>query len=164
MGWTTDTWALGNVNIVQDFQDFLRENGVFIPMDGGAIGDNIQQVLDVEEEHEWTPQEIEIEHQIRATKKFNSRGNSNNGQLQAISQVPQAAVSQPIPQAPQEAPPIPPTAPPIPPAIPTAAPQVVPIAAPPATLIAAPATPQQPQQLQQLYTYTLPEPAVTIIE
>ena len=54
MGWTADTWALGNVNIVQDFQDFLRENGVFIPIDGGAIGDNIQQVLDVEEEHEWT--------------------------------------------------------------------------------------------------------------
>ena len=59
---TADTQALNNINIVQDFQDFLRENGVFIPMDGGAIGDNIQQVLNAEEEHEWTPQEIEIEY------------------------------------------------------------------------------------------------------
>ena len=71
--------------------------------------------------------------------------------------VPQATVSQSMPQAPQEAPPIPP-------AIPTAAPQVIPIAAPPATPIAAPATPQQPQQLQQLHTHTPPEPAVTSME
>jgi hypothetical protein len=66
-----------------------------------------------------------------------------------------------MPQAPQEAPQ---NAPPIPPAIPTAAPQVVPIAAPPATPIAAPATLLQPQQLQQLHTYTLPKPAVTSME
>ena len=45
---------------------------MFIPMDGGAIGDNIQQVLNAEEEHEWTPQEIEIKYQIRTTKKLNS--------------------------------------------------------------------------------------------
>ena len=82
--------------------------------------------------------------------------------------VPQATVSQPMPQAPQEAPqkapPIPPAAPPIPLAIPTAAPQVVPIAALPVTPIAAPATPQQPQQPQQLHTHTPPEPAVTSVE
>ena len=66
-----------------------------------------------------------------------------------------------MPQAPQEAPQ---KAPPIPPAIPTAAPQVVPITAPLVTLIAAPATLQQPQQLQQLHTHTPPELAVTNIE
>ena len=72
-----------------------------------------------------------------------------------------------MPQAPQEAlQKAPQKAPPIPPAIPTAAPQVVLIAAPPATPIAAPATPQQqqPQQLQQLHTHTPPEPAVTSME
>ena len=59
MGWTTDTQALSNINIVQNFRDFLRENRVFIPITGGIIGDNIQkQVLDAEEEHKWTPQEI----------------------------------------------------------------------------------------------------------
>ena len=64
MGWTANTWALGNIYIIQDFQDFLREKGVFVPIDGGNIGDNIQkQVLDAKEEHEWTPQEIE--HQLR---------------------------------------------------------------------------------------------------
>ena len=66
-----------------------------------------------------------------------------------------------MPQAPQEAPQ---KAPPIPPAILTAVLQVVPIAAPPVTPIAALATPQQPQQLQQLYIYTPPEPAMTSIE
>jgi len=33
---------------------------VFISIDGGIIGDNIQeQVIDAKEEHEWTLQEIE---------------------------------------------------------------------------------------------------------
>ena len=77
---------------MRDFRNFLWENGVFVPKDGGAIGDNIQeQVINAEEEHKWTPQEIEIEHQICATKKFNSRGNPNNGQLQATQQAPQEA-------------------------------------------------------------------------
>ena len=40
-------------------------------MDGGAIKNNIQQVLDAEEKHKWTPQEIKIEHQIHTTKEFN---------------------------------------------------------------------------------------------
>ena len=110
MGWTTNTQALSNINIIQNFQNFLQENGVFIPINRGNIGDNIQeQVLNTKEEHKQTPQEIKIEHQIRAIKKFNSRGNSNNRQPQATPQttlgyqtpqVPQAAVSQPMPQAP----------------------------------------------------------------
>ena len=55
MGWTTNTQALGNINIVQNFRDFLQENGVFIPINGGIIGDNIQeQVLDAKEEHKQT--------------------------------------------------------------------------------------------------------------
>ena len=84
--WIKETWAPIKKDIVRDFRNFLRENGVFVPINGGNIGDNIQeQILDVKEEHKWTPQEIEIEHQIRATKKFNSRGNPNNGQPQAPS-------------------------------------------------------------------------------
>ena len=40
---------------MQDFHDFLQENGVFVPKDGGAIKDNIQeQVIDAKEEYEWT--------------------------------------------------------------------------------------------------------------
>ena len=53
---------------------------MFIPINRGNIGDNIQEyIIDTKEEHKWTLQEIEIEHQICAIKKFNSRGNSNNG-------------------------------------------------------------------------------------
>ena len=33
---------------------------MFVPINGGNIGDNIQEyVIDAKEEHEWTPQEIE---------------------------------------------------------------------------------------------------------
>ena len=38
-----------------DFRNFLQENRVFVPKDGGIIGDNIQeQVIDAKEEYEWT--------------------------------------------------------------------------------------------------------------
>ncbi len=102
-----------NKDIVWDFCNFLWEYRVFVPIDGGVIKDNIQEyVIDAKEEHEWTPQEIkhqqEIEYQLASSKKSNSQGNPN-GQLQATPQttsgyqtpqVPQAAVSQPVPQAP----------------------------------------------------------------
>jgi len=39
--WIKEIWAPANKDIVQDFRDFLREYGVFVPMDGGVIGDNI---------------------------------------------------------------------------------------------------------------------------
>ena len=55
---------------------------MFVPINGGNIRDNIQeQILNVNKEYKWTPQEIKIEHQIRAIKKCNSQGNPNNGQL-----------------------------------------------------------------------------------
>ena len=70
---------------MRDFRNFLRENGVFVPINGGNIGDNIQkQILDAKEEHKWTPQEIKhqqkIEYQLAYFKKFNSRGNPSNRQ------------------------------------------------------------------------------------
>ena len=53
--WTKKTWAPAKKDIVWDFHDFLWENGVFVPKDGGVIGDNIQeQVIDAKEEHKWT--------------------------------------------------------------------------------------------------------------
>ena len=56
---TKETWAPAKKDIVRDFRNFLRENGVFVPIDGGIIRETIQeQVIDAKEEHEWTPQEI----------------------------------------------------------------------------------------------------------
>ena len=52
VGWTKETWAPANKDIVREFRNFLRENGVFVPMDGGVIGDNIQErVINAKEEH-----------------------------------------------------------------------------------------------------------------
>ena len=41
IGWTKGTWTPVKKDIVRDFRNFLREYGVFVPMDGGIIGDNI---------------------------------------------------------------------------------------------------------------------------
>ena len=61
--WTKETWALANKFIVRDFRNFLQENGVFVPINGGNIGNNIQEyIIDAKEEHKWTLQEIEIKH------------------------------------------------------------------------------------------------------
>ena len=46
-------------DIVQDFYDFLQENGVFVLKDRGTIKNNIQeQVLNTEKEYKWTLQKI----------------------------------------------------------------------------------------------------------
>ena len=55
VGWTKETWVPVNKNIVQEFHNFFWKYGVFVPMDGGIIGNNIQEhVIDTKEEHKWT--------------------------------------------------------------------------------------------------------------
>ena len=55
VGQIKETWALLKKVIIQDFRNFLQENGVFVPMDGGNIRNNIQKyVINAKEEHEWT--------------------------------------------------------------------------------------------------------------
>ena len=55
VGWIKGIQTLIKKDIVRDFCNFLREYGVFVPIDGGTIRDNIQeQVIDVKEEYEWT--------------------------------------------------------------------------------------------------------------
>ena len=42
-------------DMVQDFRNFLKKNGVFVPRNRGIIKDNIQeQVINAKEEHKWT--------------------------------------------------------------------------------------------------------------
>ena len=56
VGWIKETQVPAKKVIVQDFRNFLQENGVFVPMDGNGIKDNIQeQVIDAKEEHKQTP-------------------------------------------------------------------------------------------------------------
>ena len=44
-----------NKDIIQDFRNFVQENRVFIPKDGGTIRDNIQeQVINIKEEYKQT--------------------------------------------------------------------------------------------------------------
>ena len=71
IGWIKKTQAPIKKDIIQDFHNFLQENGVFVPINRGNIGDNIQKyIINAKEEYKQTLQEIEIKHQIRTTKKF----------------------------------------------------------------------------------------------
>ena len=45
MGWTANTQALSNINIVQNFRDFLCKNKVYIIKNGNLITSNIQAVI-----------------------------------------------------------------------------------------------------------------------
>ena len=52
---TKEIQASVKKDIIQDFRNFLQENKVYIPRDGGIIKDNIQeQVINVKEEDKWT--------------------------------------------------------------------------------------------------------------
>ena len=53
--WVKEIQAPVKKDIVQDFHDFLQENRVFVPKDGGTIKNNIQeQVFNAEKEHKQT--------------------------------------------------------------------------------------------------------------
>ena len=50
-----ETQASIKKDIVQDFHNFLQENRVFVPINRGNIGDNIQEyIINIKEEHKWT--------------------------------------------------------------------------------------------------------------
>jgi len=80
-GWTKDTFALGNSNLVREFQDWLRIYGCYVRRDGKSVASALQETLEEEEQHEWT--EKEIEYQLKSLKKFYSQWNPNNSILQA---------------------------------------------------------------------------------
>ena len=55
VGWIKGTQTLIKREIVQDFHNFLQENKVFVPIDRGIIGDNIQKyIINIKEEYKWT--------------------------------------------------------------------------------------------------------------
>ena len=61
--WIKETQAPIKKDIVQDFRNFLQENGVFILINRGNIGDNIQEyIINAKEEYKWTLQEIKIKY------------------------------------------------------------------------------------------------------
>ena len=108
--WSKDIWAIPTKIIIRDFRNFLRENGVFVPIAGGNIGETIQkEVIDAKEEHIWTEQEFEEQ----AKKKISSNWKEAIGRSsQTLSQLlpnytPTPAIPQPIPQPPIPQPPIP---------------------------------------------------------
>ena len=55
VGWIKEIQTPIKKDIVQDFHNFLQENGVFVPINRGNIRDNIQEyIINVKEEHKWT--------------------------------------------------------------------------------------------------------------
>ena len=56
--WSKEIWAIPEKYIIRDFRNFLVENGVFVPKSRN-IGEEIQKVIDIEEEHQWSPEELD---------------------------------------------------------------------------------------------------------
>ena len=77
MGQTADTQALGNINIVQDFQDFLYRNGVYIAKNGNPIASNIQAVIINIEEPVWIKAKIICQLQKPKANLYSLKGNFN---------------------------------------------------------------------------------------
>jgi hypothetical protein len=75
-GWQKKTWERGHKDAVRDMRDFLREYGVFAARHRGSIAANLQQVLDEDNELNWT--EEEVAKQIANGGKLVSRWNPNN--------------------------------------------------------------------------------------
>ena len=80
VGWTADTWALSNINIVWDFWDFLCRNGVYIAENDNPIASNIQAVITSAEEPIWTEAEIICQLQKPKNNPYSLEGNFNSYQ------------------------------------------------------------------------------------
>ena len=78
MGWTTDTQALSNINIIQDFQDFLYRNRVYIAENGNPITSNIQAVIIGIKELVWTEAKIIYQLQKPRANLYSLKGNFNS--------------------------------------------------------------------------------------
>ena len=78
MGQTTNTQAFSNISIIQDFQDFLYRNRVYIAENGNLITSNIQAVIISTEE--LIQIEAKIIHQLQKPKNnlYSLEGNFNS--------------------------------------------------------------------------------------
>ena len=51
-----ETWVPVNKDIIQEFYNFFQEYRVFVPIDRGIIGSNIQEyIIDAKKKHKQTP-------------------------------------------------------------------------------------------------------------
>ena len=108
-GWTTNIFALGSTKTVRDLRDYLREYGVYIVKDGKAIAENLYDILQEEEYHQWTEQEVK--HQLNTMKRLYSQWNPSTPEhhaqtgvapVQTTQQTPTASSQNSTPQAPDQ--------------------------------------------------------------
>jgi hypothetical protein len=76
--WTLDTWKLGHTEVVREFRDFLRRNGVYVVKNEALIASNIHAVITNPEEPVWTQEEIQKQMNEPQTNLFSNEGNFNS--------------------------------------------------------------------------------------
>ncbi|CAD6502572.1 BgTH12-05163, partial [Blumeria graminis f. sp. triticale] len=59
--WTLEMMKKCKVDILYLLRDSLTKNGVFVPRDSRKLAVRLLEVINEEQEHEWTQQEIEIQ-------------------------------------------------------------------------------------------------------
>ena len=78
-GWTKETFLLTKVEWVKNLRDFLRDHGVYIPMERKRIAEELANLVHEEEYHEWTTEEVA--QQLKNSSQFRSRWNPDTTRI-----------------------------------------------------------------------------------
>lgn len=110
-GWTVDIFNLSDADEIRRLRDYLREHGVYVRKAlGSKIAPSLEAVLNDDDFHEWTPEEVQ--HQVTRNKNFFSRFHPNNTSNQSVQQPGQDTSNQSVQQPEQvQQPPLPPIQP-----------------------------------------------------
>ncbi len=57
-GWTEEIFNLATTDVNRRFRDFLRINGVYVPMTGGAIAARLAETVNLEEMPNWPDEDL----------------------------------------------------------------------------------------------------------
>ena len=72
-GWKQETFEMAENADVRALRDHMRMYGVYAPKDGRRIAANLAEIVEQDEYHEWT--EDEVNHHLRHYTEFHSRWN-----------------------------------------------------------------------------------------
>ena len=58
-GWTENLFRFVQTDDLKDLRNHLRQYGVFVPMEGHRIAKELAKVIEDDEYHVWTTEEVE---------------------------------------------------------------------------------------------------------
>ena len=99
-GWKQETFEIAENADVRALRDHMRMYGVYAPKDGRRIAANLAEIVEQDEYHEWT--EDEVNHHLRHYTEFHSRWNPSRRSSTPPPQLAPQPTAPPAPPAPQD--------------------------------------------------------------